>query len=232
MKEKKKLFKYLTEQGIHKKTVDAFSKVNQEDFIEKTMGMEYYQQAPISIGCGEKSDDALVLARMIDVLEPRKSWKLLEVGTGSGYSTAILSTMVKQVVTFEYHETLARMAREKLVNSGFFNVRSFAGDATEIMDELGYFDGLIIHASCRQRPLSLLAILKEDHHAVFAMGPVIQQRIVKYKNTVIDGVDTFRNFTFHGYCALPSIRGQYGWVDLEPVPPEPEGEEEKEENKE
>ena len=67
---------------------------------------------------------------------------------------------------------------------------------------------------------------------MFAMGPVIQQRIVKYKNTVIDGVDTFRNFTFHGYCALPSIRGQYGWVDLEPVPPEPEGEEEKEENKE
>ena len=233
-KDKEIFLKELRKEGISKATMDAFSAVDQELFFPKSVGMKHYEIKHLPVGCGERSDDPLLLARMIDILAPKKTWRLLEVGGGSGYSTAILSTMVKEVVSVEYNEQLAKLARERLIDNGYFNVRSFTGDATEMGDGLGLFDGIIILASCMQRPLRLLAMLKNNHYAVFPMGPAFQQQIVRYKNTPMGEEDTLPNFTFYDFCNVPSIRGIYGWVDQVELPPEAEnrspGENDEEQN--
>jgi protein-L-isoaspartate(D-aspartate) O-methyltransferase len=210
---KEKFLRELKKNNISETVLDAFAYVDQEVFFPKTVGMNYYEMRPLPIGFGEKSDDPLLLAQMIDALAPKDTWRLLEVGTGSGYSSAILSCMVKELVTVEYNERLALLAKEKLIDNGFFNVRVFAGDAGDITGELGNFDGLIILPACMLRPLKLLSALKFNEFAVFPMGPALQQQLVKYKNTTIGDSDTLRNFTFYRFCDVPPIRGEYGWID-------------------
>lgn len=219
---KKKFLKTLIDNGISESVVEAFASVKQEIFIPKTVGMDHYEMRELPIGFGEKSDDPLLLAEMIDILSPKKNWRLLEVGGGSGYSSAILSLLVKELVTVEYNERLAKTGKGNLVSNGFYNVRSFAGDAAEITDGLGVFDGIIVFAACSQRPMKLLSVLKFNHFAVFPMGPALQQQIVKYKNTPIGGRDTLSNFTFYRFCNVSSIRGEYGWVDQIYIPEEDE----------
>ncbi len=214
-KQKKAFIKYLKDKDIKKKVLDAFEAVDQEDFFTETLKGGLYTEKPVPIGCGEMSDDPFVLAKMIQVLDPKKSWKILEVGTGSGYSTAILSSMVKEVVTVEFHEPLAQLAKEKLIDKGYFNIRIFAGDATQMHDRLGPFDGIIIHPACSHRPLTLLSMLKGSRFSVFPMGPTFQQQIVRYKNALLGAEDTLKNFTFYDFCRAESIRGRYGWRDQE-----------------
>ncbi|MCL1910901.1 MAG: hypothetical protein FWG13_01700 [Leptospirales bacterium] len=221
---KEKFLKELKKNGTSKTTLAAFDYVQQDNFIPKTVGMEYYDMRPLPAGFGEKSDDPLLLARMVDILSPKDSWRLLEVGTGSGYSSAILSCLVKELVTVEINEKLALLAKDKLIDNGFYNVRLFAGDASDAADDLSGFDGLIIWASCTRRPLRILAPLKYNQFAVFPMGPAFRQQVVKYRNTTIGDSDTLRNFEFHGFCDVPAIRGEYGWLDRyefpEDTPPE------------
>lgn len=220
-KDKAKLLSRLEEEGVTKRTIDAFAQVEQEAFIPKAVGMRYYQLSPIPVGFGEQSDDPLLLAQMIDLLGPKDTWRLLEVGGGSGYSSAILSLLVKELVTVEFNENLAKIAKEKIIDSGYFNVRSFAGDASKITDGLGLFDGALVLAACTQRPLGMLSCLRYGGVAVFPMGPVFGQQITRFVNMPAADGDTLRNFSFHGFCRLPSIRGEYGWVDRMPEPPEP-----------
>lgn len=212
-KDKKTFIKYLKDRDIQKKVLDAIQDVDQEIFFTENIKNGIYSTKPVPIGCGETSDDPFALAKMIQVLDPKKSWKILEVGTGSGYSTAILSGMVKEVVTVEYHEPLAQLAKERLINEGYFNIRIFAGDATQMHDRLGPFDGIIIHPACSHRPLTLLSMVKENRYAIFPMGPTFQQQIVRYKNVTLGGEDTLKNFTFYDFCRAESIRGRYGWRD-------------------
>jgi len=229
---KEKFLKELKKNGISKTVLEAFDYVQQDNFIPKTVGMDYYDMRSVPVGFGEKSDDPLLLAQMIDILSPKDSWRLLEVGTGSGYSSAILSCLVKELVTVEINEKLAHLAKEKLIDNRFYNIRLFVGDASDAVDSLSGFDGLIIFAACMSRPLRILAPLKYNRFAVFPMGPAIRQQVVKYKNVSIGESDTLRSFEFHGFCDVPSIRGEYGWLDQyefpEEIPPELPREEENE----
>lgn len=210
---KNKFLKTLKNNGISETVTDAFASVKQEIFIPKTVGMDYYEMRELPIGFGEKTDDPLLLAEMIDILSPKSDWRLLEVGGGSGYSSAILSLLVKELVTVEYNERLGKTAKDNLVNNGFYNVRSYAGDASQVTAGLGSFDGIIIFGACIQRPMKLLSVLKFNHFAVFPMGPAFQQQIVKYKNTTLGDKDTLKNFSFHRFCNVSSLRGEYGWID-------------------
>ena len=217
---KEKFLKELKKNNISKKVLEAFDYVKQEEFIPKTVGMDYYDMRSLPVGFGEKSDDPLLLAQMIDILAPKDSWRLLEVGTGSGYSSAVLSCLVKELVTVEINEKLAVLAKEKLVDSGFYNIRLFVGDAADAVGDLSGFDGLIVLASCMRRPLRILIPLKYNQFAVFPMGPAFHQQVVKYRNILLGESDTLRNFEFHGFCDVPSIRGEYGWLDQYELPEE------------
>lgn len=223
-KEKNKFLKLLKDAKIGKHVLDAIAAVDRKKFFDPIFADRIWTAGPIPIGAGQTSDDLLVLARMISRLSPKKKWRVLEVGTGSGYSTALLSLLAKEVVSIEYHEELARSAKEHVIGEGYANTRFFSGDATDFDGPLGDFDGVIVFAACVRTPYFLVNVVKEGGVAAFPMGPAHQQQITHFVNNPA-ARRTNENYKFHELCTFDSIRGIYGWVDEEPFEfPEPKPE--------
>lgn len=210
-KKKNDFNKKLHELKLSAPVLHAFESVEREIFFEPFFREKCGSFEPIPIGFGEQSDNVSILAEMINILSPKKSWHLLEVGTGSGYSTAILSTMVKKIVTIELHEQLALDAKKKLINNGYFNVKFMAGDCSELDDTAGFFDAAIIYSGCTHSPYSVLNLIKPGGAAVFPMGPAHMQQITLFKN-IVKGAETdpFERYRFFSTCNVPSIKGAYG----------------------
>ncbi|MBN2160905.1 MAG: methyltransferase domain-containing protein [Spirochaetes bacterium] len=232
MKERSRYLKQLKDAGVGKAILGVVSGIDRLKFFDPIFSERVYSMETIPIGFGQKSDDPLILMKMIGHMGLKKKFRVLEVGTGSGYSTAVISGLVREVVTVDYHEDLARIARERLLGQGYRNTRFYAGDATDFDGPLGLFDAAIILAACVRTPYFVINALKPGGVAVFPMGPAHQQQIARCVNDP-DVPDISRNFRFYDLCSFNSIRGIYGWVDVDdtPVPEVPdkpggEGEEE------
>ncbi len=209
-KRKEEFIKILQKNKIPKKVIDAFAAVNQEDFFDEIYEDRLYGLEPIPIGRGETSDEPLALARMIHYCGIKKDFHVLEIGTGSGYSTAVLAQLAKSVTTIEIDETLAVRAKERFKKLGLSHIRIFAGDGTEIDDSLGLYDGVIVLAGCRKRPLLLLHVAKPDSMIVFPMGPAHQQQIALLLNHRDDSVEGLYPVVFKEFCSFMPIIGMYG----------------------
>ncbi|TFH39849.1 MAG: protein-L-isoaspartate O-methyltransferase [Chrysiogenales bacterium] len=216
-REKSKYLNALKSAGAAKKLLDAFAGVDRNKFFDPIFAERVYSMEPIPIGSGQKSETPLILAKMIGHLPIRKKGRVLEVGTGSGYSTAVLSHIARELVTVEYHEDLARMAKERLLGGGYSVSRFFSGDATDFDEPLGEFDAVIVFAACMRTPYFLINALRPGGVAVFPMGPAHQQQIARYVNDS-DARRSADNFRFFDFCTFDSIRGVYGWVDVPDVP--------------
>lgn len=216
MKESTKYLKHLKEAGIVKAVLDAAADVDRKKFVDPIFADRAYSLEEIPIGCGQKNDDPVIMARMIGQLGLKKKSRVLEVGTGSGYSTAILSLLSHEVVTIEYHEDLARTAKERVIGHGFNSTRFYAGDATDFDGPLGLFDSVIVFAACSRTPYFLINAVKPGGVAVFPMGPPHQQQIARFVNNA-EARRMSDNFRFLDFCAFDSIRGVYGWVDVPDV---------------
>lgn len=203
--------KRIEETGVSKDIVKAFASVDRSLFFDPFFKDKFDGTAPIPIGNGEFSDDALMLARMISILSPQKKWNLLEIGTGSGYSTAILSQMVHKIVSVEFHEKLAKAAKNRLLENGFFNIKFLAGDCAELDDTAGSFDAAIIYGGCTHSPYAVLNLVKRNGVAVFPMGPLSLKQLTLYKNAVLkDDGNPFTRYKFFETREFPSLKGQYG----------------------
>jgi protein-L-isoaspartate(D-aspartate) O-methyltransferase len=204
----KEFIEFLQKEGIRKEVIDAFKKFDQEFFFDQIFKEYYYSDEPIPIGHGEKFDSSVILAKMLNYLALPKGSRILEIGTGSGYSTAILSHLFKDVVTIEYQEELAFSAKEKLSELEAGNVKFFTGDIMEADDIPGKFDGIIIFAACLSRPHFLTPFLNKDGLIVFPMGPVFQQQIVVMKDEPGQSDDMYK-VEYHDICSFSSLRGMY-----------------------
>ncbi|OHD65253.1 MAG: hypothetical protein A2176_05280 [Spirochaetes bacterium RBG_13_51_14] len=224
MKDKNKYLKSLKEAGVGKVIRGAFAKVDKQKFFDPIFAGRVYSLEPIPIGSGQKSDDPVIMAKMIGHLAIKKKSRVLEVGTGSGYSSAVLSLLARELVTIEYHEDLARSAKERFIGEGFTNARFFSGDATDFDGPLGEFDAVIVFAACVRTPYFLINAVKPDGIAVFPLGPAHQQQITRFVNKP-DAPDTTRNFKFFDLCSFDSIRGIYGWADVPDIFPVDEAKE-------
>lgn len=210
-KKKNDFYKKLQELKLHANVLHAFESVERDIFFEPFFHDRCSGFEPIPIGFGEQSDDIKILAEMLNILSPKKSWNILEVGTGSGYSTALLSLMVKKIVTIELHEQLAVEAKKRLIDNGYFNIKFMAGDCSELDDTAGFFDAAIIYSGCTHSPYSVLNLIKPGGFAVFPMGPVHMQQITLFKNIVKgEETDPFERYSFFSTCNVPSIKGIYG----------------------
>lgn len=208
------LLKALKKEKFPNAIVNAFATVPQENFFDQGFRSLWYTGKPVPIGLGEYSDATLDLLRMFRRLEPNKKWKVLEVGTGSGYSTALLSHLVKEVITVEWKEELAASAKCSIQASGVTNVRIFCGDGTLYEKALGLFDAVVIMAACRKRPLSLTRQIKAGGRIAFPMGTPTQQQITIMVNNAPDNLDTDEEFfttRFFEFCEFYPARGRYGW---------------------
>ena len=205
-KAKKELINTLQKENIKKEIIKAFEKIDQRKFLDSIFKKNFYSDKQINIGYGEVCDPTLIIAKMINHLSPQKHQKILEIGTGSGYSTAILSTLVKEVVTIEYHEELALSAKEKFRHIGINNINSFSGDAKNIESITDKFDGIVIFAACSQRPLFLIRFLVKKGLMVFPMGLIHKQQIVVLKNEPQGDDERILRTNFYEFCNFTPIR--------------------------
>jgi protein-L-isoaspartate(D-aspartate) O-methyltransferase len=208
---KDRFFALLKKEKIGKDIIAAFESVDQKIFFDSIFKSKLYGEECIPTGYGMKSDNFLSLARMINYLNPRKDERIFEIGTGSGYSSAILSLLCREVVTVEVNEKLALSAKTRLYDNNFGNIRFFAGDGTTIDENMGKIDGIIIHAACRKRPVNVMRNLKNDGFVILAMGPAHLQQIVTIKNR--PDLESIANYEmkYHESGIFSLIEGPYGY---------------------
>lgn len=140
-------------------------------FVPADQAQYAYNDTPLSIGYGQTISQPYIVAFMTESMELKKTDKVLEIGTGSGYQAAILSKIVSQVYTIEILEPLGLSARKKLEELGYNNVTTKIGDGYFGWKEYAPFNAIIVTANVEAIPPELINQLAEGGKMIIPVGP-------------------------------------------------------------
>jgi protein-L-isoaspartate(D-aspartate) O-methyltransferase len=150
----------LRRRGISdERVLAAMAEVPRELFVPEHERRRAYNDSALPIGHGQTISQPWIVAAIAQALALQGTEKVLEIGTGSGYSAAVIARLAREVFTIERLEPLAREARELLAELGFENVHVIVADGTEGLPEQAPFEGIAVHATAPAPPPSLLAQL-------------------------------------------------------------------------
>jgi protein-L-isoaspartate(D-aspartate) O-methyltransferase len=152
-------------------------------FVPETMRRFAYWDRPLPIGRGQTISQPYIVALMTELLDVRRSDKVLEIGTGSGYQAAVLSLLAARVFSIELEPELAREARERLRALGYRNVTVRAGDGYAGWPEEAPFDRIIVTAAPPEMPQTLIDQLKPRGKLVAPVGSLDQELVVVEKGS-------------------------------------------------
>ena len=161
----------------------AFSRVDRARFVPETLQSEAWADHPLPIEDNATISQPSLVAKMTEWTEVGESDRVLEIGTGSGYQTAILAELAAEVVSVEYSAILAKTARERLSELGYRNIEVLNGDGAKGVPEHAPFDRIIATVAFPDKPQKLLQQLSPDRGiAVIPVGPPGEtQFITRYK---------------------------------------------------
>jgi protein-L-isoaspartate(D-aspartate) O-methyltransferase len=164
-----------TRHEIGKSSLDAnvmaaVARVPRELFLPEHSRVLAFDNGAVPIGHGQTISQPYIVALMTDLLAPGSDSVVLEVGTGSGYQSAVLAELVREVYSVEIVEPLARAAAERLASLGYANVAVRRGDGYYGWPEHAPYDGIIVTAAAPQVPPSLIEQLKPDARLVIPVG--------------------------------------------------------------
>ena len=151
-----------------------------EWFLPPHLARDAYNDAPLPIGSGQTISQPFVVALMTERLGPRRTHRILEIGTGSGYQTAILAYLTGngKVFTVERLPDLLVEAEERFRRLGLTNIETRLGDGAAGWPEEGPFDGIIVTAAAPRVPEPLAAQLKPGGRLVIPVGDLATQELV------------------------------------------------------
>lgn len=144
----------------------AMGTVPRESFVAEEWRHRAYADSALPIGAGQTISQPWIVAAICQALDLRGDERLLEVGTGSGYSACVLARLAAEVVSIERHESLARGAEETLAALGVENVEVAIGDGSRGIPERAPFDAIAVHATAPAPPRTLLSQLAEGGRLV------------------------------------------------------------------
>ena len=184
----------------------AFSRVPREDFIACDLREHAYEDRPLTIGCSQTISQPYIVASMLQAAELRPEDCVLEIGTGSGYQTALLAEIVSSAISIERHSDLAQIARERLSRLGYTNVEIVIADGT-----LGYlpkapYDAILVSAAAPRIPQTLAQQLAMGGRMVVPVGHRDLQDLILVRNQE----EGLRHIRLDG-CAFVPLIGEEGF---------------------
>ncbi|MFZ3389792.1 MULTISPECIES: protein-L-isoaspartate(D-aspartate) O-methyltransferase [Buttiauxella] len=190
------LLEQLRNQGIKdEKVLDAIAQVPREKFVDEAFEHKAWENTALPIGSGQTISQPYMVARMTELLELTPESRVLEIGTGSGYQTAILAHLVHHVCSVERIKGLQWHARRRLKQLDLHNISTRHGDGWQGWHARSPFDAIIVTAAPPEIPSELLAQLDEGGILVLPVGEDRQflKRIRRQSGEfVIDTVEAVR----------------------------------------
>jgi protein-L-isoaspartate(D-aspartate) O-methyltransferase len=179
----------LRARGIRNAAVlEAMRRVPRERFVPANLQARAYDDGPLPIGDGQTISQPYIVAYMTEALDARKSDRVLEIGTGSGYQAAVLAELVAEVYTIEIVPTLAARARELLDALGYRNIRARHGDGYAGWPEAAPFDKIIVTAAPPEMPQALVDQLAVGGVMVVPVGPRDEIQMMTIVRKTAEGV--------------------------------------------
>lgn len=155
----------------------AMGRVPREVFVPPTLAYQAYSDNALPIDCEQTISQPIIVAMMTEALQLSGGEKVLEIGTGSGYQTAILAELAGEVFSIERHGELSRQAEERLSRLGIQNVRLRVGDGSRGWPDQAPFDRIIVTAGADECPPALWEQLAEGGVLVGPFGPLADQAL-------------------------------------------------------
>lgn len=150
--------------------IEAMRAVPRHRFIPEAYRTQAYQDCAVSLDLGQTVSQPYIVGLMTRLLDVRESDRILEIGTGSGYQTAILARLARSVYTVERLPVLGQRARETLDSLGYDNIHYLIGDGHKGWPEEAPFDGIIVTAAPSALPDALFRQLKSEGRMIIPIG--------------------------------------------------------------
>lgn len=166
--------------GITDMTVlNAVAKVPRDKFISDALADRAYVNAALPIDCEQTISQPFIVALMTEALMTVNPKKVLEIGTGSGYQAAVLSLLVKQVISIERIKTLHETAKARLRKLGYSNISCLYGDGFEGCKAHAPYDGILVTAASESIPNALCQQLAEGGKLILPVGSYGSQQLLE-----------------------------------------------------
>jgi protein-L-isoaspartate(D-aspartate) O-methyltransferase len=199
----------LTGRGIRDRlTLEAMARVPRERFVPASLQYDAYSDNAMAIGSGQTISQPYMVALMTEALELTGAERVLEIGTGSGYQTAVLAEIVREVFTIERIEKLSKGAVAVLESLGYRNVTAVVGDGTLGHQAEAPFDRIVVTAGAERVPPALLDQTTDGGLLVMPVGGPDCQ----YLHVVRRQGGRFRTSSLTA-CRFVPLVGEQGWAD-------------------
>lgn len=201
-----RLVNRLRSHGIRSDTVlERIRKVPRHLFVDEALASRAYEDTALPIGHGQTISQPYVVAKMTEALLAEfTGQKVLEIGTGCGYQTAVLAPLVKEIYTVERIPELLRKTKQRLRQLDIYNVRYRHGDGWEGWPKYAPYDAIIVAAAAAELPAKLLEQLVPGGRLVMPLGPPGSQELVMLSK--LD--DHYEQVPLGGVSFVPLVKGK------------------------
>jgi len=202
---RERLVKRLMEHGIRSSDVlDQIRNVPRHLFVDEALASRAYEDTALPIGHSQTISQPFVVAKMTEALLcDFEGEKILEIGSGCGYQTAVLAPLVKEIYTVERIPELLRKTRQRLRQLDIYNVRFRLGDGWKGWPKYAPYDGIIVAAAAAELPEKLLEQLAPGGRLIVPVGPPGNQELTM----VVRRSDHFEQTSLGGVSFVPLVKG-------------------------
>lgn len=201
-----RLVQRLKDQGIRSRDVlEQIRNVPRHLFVDEALASRAYEDTALPIGLGQTISQPFVVARMTEaLLADFAGESVLEIGTGCGYQTMVLSPLVKKIYTVERIPELLKKTKQRLRDLDIYNVQFRPGDGWEGWNKYAPYDGIIVTAAAPEIPEKLLAQLAPGGRLIIPVGPQGRQELTM----VIQTGDHFEQLSLGAVSFVPLVSGK------------------------
>ncbi len=203
-----RLVERLRSHGIRDpRVLERIRSVPRHLFVDEALASRAYEDTALPIGHGQTISQPYIVARMTEaLLDGLPGGRVLEIGTGCGYQTAVLAPLVGEVYTVEVLAPLLTRARQRLRELDIYNVKFRRGDGWEGWPKYAPYDGILVAAAPEAVPKALLAQLAPGGRLVIPVGPRHRQELV----AIVRHEDRFEQVSLGAVSFVPLVGGEHG----------------------